>query len=53
MGIHIPSKCINLEMVDGKPFCKIHDTRPGVCRNYFCEKVIAKALQGVANGLCI
>lgn len=51
LGIHIPSKCINLEMKDGKPSCKIEAIKPVVCREYYCEKVIAKALQEATNGL--
>jgi Fe-S-cluster containining protein len=52
LGIHIPSDCIHYEMVDGKSSCKIHDTKPVVCREYYCEKIIKKALEE-ANGLCV
>ena len=51
LGIHIPSECIHFEMIDGKSSCKINDTKPKVCRDYFCEKVITKALQEATNGL--
>lgn len=45
LGVNIPGKCIHHEKRDGKSFCKIHENRPQVCRNYFCEKVIKKALE--------
>jgi len=54
LGISIPMTCIHLEMIDGKATCKIHDTRPVVCKEYYCEKVIKKALEEqIANGVCL
>jgi len=53
MGIHIPGACVHLEMIDGKSKCKIYDNRPVVCQEYYCEKVIKKALKEMADGLCV
>jgi Fe-S-cluster containining protein len=52
LGISIPISCIHLEMVDGKSSCKIHDTKPVVCQNYFCGKVMKTALEkSISNGV--
>lgn len=54
MGIRIPLTCEHLEMVDGKAICKIYETRPVVCQDYFCKKVKDKAvIELVKNGLHI
>jgi len=46
LGIKIPITCKHLGWKNGKSFCKINDTKPVVCREYFCEKAISKALEG-------
>lgn len=46
LGIKIPMTCIHLRMKDGVSSCAIHDTKPVVCREYFCGKAIAKGLEG-------
>ena len=52
LGVHISGDCEHHGKKDGKSFCKIHDKRPPVCRNYFCEKVIKKALEEqLTNGV--
>lgn len=53
LGIKIPMTCIHLKMVDGKSECAIQDDKPVVCREYFCGKAIAKALEGLTNGVCV
>jgi Fe-S-cluster containining protein len=53
LGIRIPQTCVHLKMVKGKAVCKIHDKRPRVCKEYFCKKVIEKALRRGANGIHI
>ena len=53
LGIKIPMTCEHLEMIDGKATCKIHDTRPVVCQEYFCGKVIKKALEEQLSGICL
>jgi Fe-S-cluster containining protein len=54
LGIRIPQTCINLDWdKDGKSICKIHDNKPIVCNEYYCKKVIEKAVHKLANGLCI
>ena len=51
MGIRIPMTCEHLEQTEnGKFSCKIHETRPVVCKEYFCEKIIAKAVKELAKG---
>jgi Fe-S-cluster containining protein len=51
IGVHIPGDCVHIDKSNGKFRCKIYETRPVVCREYFCEKVIKKALEGIADGL--
>ena len=53
LGIHIPGKCVHFEWVDGKASCKINDTKPVVCREYFCAKAIAlgEKIEELANGV--
>lgn len=51
LGIHIPGDCVHYGEEEGKSICKIQDTKPIVCREYYCEKVIKKALEEIANGL--
>jgi Fe-S-cluster containining protein len=47
LGISIPMTCVHLGWDDeGKSFCKIHENKPVVCKEYYCGKVIEKALQG-------
>jgi Fe-S-cluster containining protein len=53
MGIKIPLTCIHLKWEDGKSICAIHDSKPVVCKEYFCKKAIAKALEGLVNGFCV
>ena len=38
LGIKIPFTCIHLGWDNGKSFCKIHDTKPVVCKEYYCGK---------------
>jgi len=46
LGIHIPGDCKYLTKdKEGIYGCTIHDTRPIVCREYACEKIIKKALE--------
>lgn len=45
LGIRIPITCEHLDLQDGKAVCKIYETRPVVCKNYFCKKVIEKAIK--------
>jgi Fe-S-cluster containining protein len=51
LGIKIPLSCIHLEIIEGKSKCRINDTKPVVCREYFCEKIIKKALEKELNGV--
>lgn len=44
LGIKIPMTCIQLGWKDGKSYCKINATKPVVCKEYYCEKIIKKAL---------
>jgi len=53
MGIKIPISCIHLGFNDGKAYCKIYETRPVVCKEYYCEKVIRKALEKLTDGIHI
>ena len=54
LGIHIPGDCEHLTEKDGLYGCKIHDTRPVVCREYHCEKIIKKALEkAITDGVHI
>lgn len=50
LGIKIPMTCRHLEIKEGKSRCKIYESRPLVCKEYFCEKVLKKALE---DGVCI
>jgi len=48
LGIHVPGKCDHFEwQADGKAGCKIYETRPVVCKEYYCDKIIQKALKKV------
>jgi len=53
LGIHIPCKCEHFYEDNGKAACAIHDTRPIVCREYFCAKAceLGKHLEDIANGV--
>jgi Fe-S-cluster containining protein len=51
LGIHIPEKCKYFEWIDNKAFCQIHSTRPIVCREYYCEKIIKKAVEKLIHGV--
>ena len=54
LGIKIPMTCVYLEMIDGKSVCKIHDEKPVVCKEYYCERIIKKALEEqIVNGVCL
>ena len=55
LGIKIPMTCIHLRNIDGKCDCAIQDDKPVVCKEYFCERVIRKALekQLMKDGICI
>jgi len=53
LGIKIPMTCIHLRIVDGKSQCAIHDTKPVVCKEYFCEAAIKGALEKQLNGVCV
>lgn len=51
LGINIPLTCIYLGWKDGKSYCKIHDKKPIVCKEYYCKKVIDKAvIENFENG---
>lgn len=45
LGIKIPLTCIHLRLKNGKSSCEIHENKPVVCNEYFCERVIMKALK--------
>lgn len=49
MGIKIPITCKHLGWKDGKSFCKINDTKPIVCKEYFCGKAIENGLKGLID----
>jgi len=53
LGIKIPMTCIHLEWDEGKAKCKIYDTRPKVCRDYSCKKIIDKAIAKAFDGIYI
>jgi Fe-S-cluster containining protein len=54
LGIHIPGDCKHLlKDSDWKYGCAIYETRPIVCREYCCEKIIKKALETIADGVHI
>ena len=53
LGIHIPSDCIHYGKKDGHSFCKIQDAKPVVCKEYYCEKAIRRALEESLNGVCV
>jgi Fe-S-cluster containining protein len=55
LGIKIPMTCRHLENNDEGIFaCTINDTKPVVCQEYFCEKVIKTALEKeMSNGICV
>ena len=56
LGIHIPGDCNYLmKDKDNNYGCTIHEKRPIVCREYYCEKIIKKALEKAAlmNGVHI
>ena len=55
LGIHIKGKCEHFEWVDGKASCKIYETRPVVCKEYYCQKAkdLGKKLEELANGVHI
>jgi hypothetical protein len=50
LGISIPIKCSALIFKDGQWTCALGDKRPVVCKEYFCERMIKKALER-ANGV--
>lgn len=50
LGIKIPMTCIELRLIDGISSCDIHDHKPVVCKEYYCEKIIKKALEKL-NGI--
>jgi len=39
LAVSLPGVCKNLIEVDGVCICGIYDTRPNVCKEYFCKKV--------------
>lgn len=45
LGIKIPIACVHLRMNDKKSECLIHDKKPVVCKEYYCERTIKKALE--------
>jgi len=49
LGMSVPIKCRFLIFKDEKWTCAIEDKKPIVCKEYFCERVIKKAL----NGICV
>jgi Fe-S-cluster containining protein len=54
LGIHIPGNCEHYdEDEEGKSLCKIHDTKPAVCREYFCERAIKSALEASLQEMCV
>ena len=54
LGIHIPGDCKHLTQdKDGKYGCAIYETRPLVCREYACEKIIKKAIEKATDGIYI
>jgi Fe-S-cluster containining protein len=48
LGLKIKHNCIHLEWDNGLAKCKIHDTKPIVCKDYSCEKIIKKAIEKAA-----
>ena len=52
LGVKVKHTCIHLEWVDGLAKWKIYDTRPLVCQEYSCRKIIEKAIAKAAiNGI--
>ena len=51
LGVHIPGQCEHFERIDKKASCKIYETRPVVCKEYYCKKIIDKAVQKLVNGV--
>jgi Fe-S-cluster containining protein len=45
LGIKVPMTCIHLGWDNGKSYCKIHETRPVVCKEYFCGDAIQKGIE--------
>jgi len=38
LAVNIPLTCKHLTCKDGVYSCNIHETRPKVCRDYFCPR---------------
>lgn len=38
MGVRIPLICQYLKCKDGVYSCKIYETRPVICKEYFCQR---------------
>ena len=51
LGIQNPLTCKYLKTKKGKCLCMIQDEKPKVCADYFCKKVLDKAVKEIAGGL--